>query len=50
MSDSHWYLPISTQPDVFNRHKDAVAQLITHSIINSLIAMFSQTTLFHSHT
>ena len=50
MSDSHWYLPISTEPDVFNRLKDAVAQLIPHSIINSLLVVFSQNSLFHSQT
>ena len=36
MLDNHWYLSIATLPDVFNRLKDAVAPLITHSIINSL--------------
>ena len=48
--DNHWYLSISTLPDVFNRLKDAVALLITHSIIHSLIIVFSQNSLFHSHT
>ena len=49
MLDNHWYLSIATLPDVFNRLKDAVAPLITHSIINSLIVVFSQNSLFHSH-
>ena len=48
--DNHWYLSIATLPDVFNRLTDAVAPLITHSIINSLEIMFSQNSLFHSHT
>ena len=45
--DNHWYLCIATLPDVFNRLKDAVALLITHSIIYSLVIMFSKTNLFH---
>ena len=50
MLDNHWYLCIATLPDVFNRLKGAVAQLITHSSINSLPIVFSKTTLFDSHT
>ena len=48
MLDNHWYLCIATLPDVFNRLKDAVAPSITHSIINSLVIVFSKTILFHS--
>ena len=51
MLDNHWYLSIATLPDVFNSLEDAVALLITHSIINSLaIVVFSENSLFHSHT
>ena len=36
MLDNHWYLCIATLPDVFNRLKDAVPLLITHSLNNKL--------------
>ena len=47
--DNHWYLSIATLPDPYNRLKDAVAPLITHSIKNSLVIVFSKITLFDSH-
>ena len=48
MLDNHWYLCVATLPDVFNRLNDAVAPLMTHSVINSLTIVFSETTLFDS--
>ena len=49
MLDNHWYLCTATLPDAFKRLKDAVAPIITHSIINSLLVVFSENSLFDSH-
>ena len=47
--DNHWYLSKATLPHVFNRLKDTVPLLVTHSIIKSLAIMFSKFFISFTH-